>query len=101
MSGVERLIPPISLDTPKGKALAYFMSFGSVDQDIIWVCFIESTRECWSFRNPEIRLSRNYTMGIGRKPGEEFPMRPAARQSATSNSIEQSHQLAFSFDGVS
>ena len=73
---IERLDPPLYLETPKGDALAYFMVWMSHDHDILWVCFIEETRQCWTFRNPEVRLCWNYTMGLGRRPTEKFPQRP-------------------------
>jgi hypothetical protein len=69
-STVLQLDPPLYLETPRGDALAYFLIDKGRDRDLIWVCFIEDTRECWCFRNPEIRRDRNWTMAIGRR----FPL---------------------------
>jgi hypothetical protein len=70
-----QLDPPLYLETPRGDALAYFLIDEGRDHDICWVCFIEQTRECWTFRNPEIRRDRNWTLGIGRR----FPL-PVSRE---------------------
>jgi len=71
-----QLDPPLYLETPRGDAIAYFLIDEGRDHDIYWVCFIEATRECWTFRNPEIRRDRNWTQGIGRR----FPL-PVSRES--------------------
>jgi hypothetical protein len=59
-----RLDPPIPLDTPKGPGWAYFVIDRSQDHDLEWVCFIAQTGECWTYRNRDIRLRPNETMGI-------------------------------------
>jgi hypothetical protein len=58
-----QLNPPIYLETPKGPAMAYMVVDYGVDYDLIWVCFIKETGECWSFRNPQVRQAENITMG--------------------------------------
>jgi hypothetical protein len=58
-----RLDPPLPLVTPKGPALAYFLIDYGLDYDLMFVCFIDETRECWTFRGPEIRAVENLTMG--------------------------------------
>lgn len=63
---IKQLSPQIPLDTPKGKALAYFLIDMGVDYDLQWVCFIDETRECWTFKNKEIRARENITMGFGK-----------------------------------
>jgi hypothetical protein len=60
-----RLDPPLPLSTPKGPALAYFLIDYGLDYDLMFVCFIDATRECWTFRSPEIRAVENLTMGRG------------------------------------
>ena len=60
---ITRLDPPISLDSPKGPCRAFFLIDYSTEDDLVWVCFVDATGECWSFRNPEIRLCKNITMG--------------------------------------
>jgi hypothetical protein len=58
-----QLNPVIPLETPKGKGFAHFILDYSQEHEMIWVVFIDSTGECWSFRNPEIRLQKNMTFG--------------------------------------
>ena len=59
-----RLDPPIPLDTPRGRAWAYVLIDRSQDHDLEWVCFIRDTGECWTYRNQEVRLVENETMGV-------------------------------------
>jgi len=58
-----QLNPTIPLETPKGKGFAHFILDYSQEHEMIWIVFIDETGECWSFRNPEIRLQRNMTFG--------------------------------------
>lgn len=58
-----QLNPPIPLDTPKGKGYAYFLLDYSQDHDLCWVTFLDDSGECWTFRNPEIRIQSNITLG--------------------------------------
>jgi hypothetical protein len=57
-----QLDPLIPLETPKGKAMAHFLIDPGDEHYLVFVCFIDETGEQWSFRNDEIRLSRNLTM---------------------------------------
>ena len=59
MSEVIRIDPPIPLTTPKGKAMAHFLIDYGFEHHLMWVTFIEETGECWTFRNPEIRMQSN------------------------------------------
>jgi hypothetical protein len=34
-----------------------------VEADLIWVCFQDDTGECWSYRNSDIRIQPNQTIG--------------------------------------
>jgi hypothetical protein len=61
-----QLDPPIPLDTPKGKGQAHVLIDYSIEQDLIWVVFLDETRECWSFRNSDIRAQTNLTIGRGK-----------------------------------
>jgi len=63
-----QLNPAIPLETPKGKGFAHFILDYSQEHEMIWVVFIDSTGECWSFRNPEIRLQKNMTFGRNINP---------------------------------
>lgn len=58
-----RIDPPLPLETPKGDALAHFLIDRGDEHHLRWVTFIIETGECWTFRNPEIRLWRNVTEG--------------------------------------
>ena len=70
MSTLLQLNPPIELETTKGPAVAYGWIDDGRDSNLVWVCFLKKTRECWSFRNEEVRQAKNWTQGIGR----EFPL---------------------------
>ena len=58
-----QLDPPIPLSTPKGDGLAWFMMFPSVEHHILWTVAIDATGEIWTFENPEVRATKNITMG--------------------------------------
>jgi hypothetical protein len=58
-----QLNPPLPVVTPKGRALAHFMIDEGIEHDIKWVCFQDSTGECWTFKNPEVRAQKNLTQG--------------------------------------
>lgn len=58
-----QLNPPITLSTPKGDGFAHFIIDYSQEHHLLWVVFIDETRECWTFRNPDIRIQENYTLG--------------------------------------
>jgi len=57
-----QLNPTVPLDTPKGKGFAHFLIDMGQEHNLLWVVFIDDTRECWTFQNPEIRLQKNLTM---------------------------------------
>lgn len=59
-----RLDPPIEMDTPKGRGLAYFRDDPSADADLLWTVFIKATGECWVFRNKSVLLAPCVTMGV-------------------------------------
>ncbi len=58
-----QLSPPIPVETPKGKGLAHLVIDPGVEHHLQWVVFIDETRECWTFQNPEIKIQVNPTMG--------------------------------------
>jgi hypothetical protein len=64
-----RLDPPIPLDTPKGAAFAHVLIDYSQEHDLLWVCFQDDSRECWTWSNREIRLTANRTM----QPAKDAP----------------------------
>lgn len=58
-----QLSPCIPVVTPKGKALAHFLIDDGAESDLKWVCFIDSTGECWTFSNRNVRAQKNITQG--------------------------------------
>lgn len=58
-----QLDPPLPLTTPKGKAFAHFLIDYGQESSLLWVCFQDDTGECWTWRNRDIRLQTNITMG--------------------------------------
>lgn len=58
-----QLCPPIPIETPKGKGLAHVLIDYGVEFDLMWVCFIDGTGECWTFSNRQVRAQPNVTMG--------------------------------------
>lgn len=58
-----QLDPVIPLLTEKGKATAHFVIDYGQEADLIFVCFIDDTGECWCFKNHGVRLQKNITMG--------------------------------------
>jgi hypothetical protein len=58
-----QLNPPIPVDTPNGKGLAHVLIDYGPEFDLLWVCFIDQTRECWTFNNRSIKAQPNITMG--------------------------------------
>jgi hypothetical protein len=60
---VIQLNPPLPLDTPKGKGLAHFLIDYGPESHLMWTVFLDATGECWTFQNPEIRASKNISLG--------------------------------------
>lgn len=62
---ITRIEPPLEVFTPKGNGLAYFLVDYSYEMDLMWVVFLDSNGECWTYRNRDIRLQSNITHGRG------------------------------------
>ena len=60
-----QLNPPIWLETPKGKGLAHLVIDYGPDHDLLWTVFLKDTRECWTFRNSEVKYDVNVSLGFG------------------------------------
>jgi len=58
-----QLNPPIPLDTPKGSALAHFVVDYGPEHNLLWVCFNDSSGECWTWDNSKVRGQKNITHG--------------------------------------
>jgi hypothetical protein len=58
-----QLNPTIPVETAKGKGYALALIDYGPEHDLLWVVFLDDTRECWTFNNKEIRAQYNITMG--------------------------------------
>lgn len=58
-----QLNPAIPLDTPRGPGLAHLVIDEGIESHLLWVVFLDSNGECWTFANPEIRAQKNSTAG--------------------------------------
>jgi len=58
-----QLDPPLILNTPKGKAICHLVIDYGIEHDLEWVCFIHETGECWTYRNQDVRIIENVTIG--------------------------------------
>ena len=67
-----QLDPPIPLDTSKGKGFAHMVVDYSQEHDLLWVVFLDESGECWLFRNGEVRIQRNFTLGRVGEPSKIF-----------------------------
>ena len=56
-----QLNPQIPVVTPKGNGWAFFLIDRSQEHDLEWVVFIDNNGECWTFKNSDIRIQKNYT----------------------------------------
>lgn len=59
-----QLTTPIPLVTPKGKAWAVGIIDYGPQWDLLWVTFLQSGGECWTFHNKDIRQEENFTFGL-------------------------------------
>lgn len=58
-----QLNPPIPLMTPKGYGIAHFLTDYGPEFDLMWTVFLHESGECWTFANPEVRATKNITLG--------------------------------------
>ena len=58
-----QLSPTIPLNTPKGTAIAHFIIDNGIESDLLWVTFLDSNGECWTWLNRDIRAQKNVTIG--------------------------------------
>lgn len=61
MSHILQLNPPLPVVTPKGRGVAHFVIDYGYEHDLMWVVFIDETRECWTYSNLHIRADQNIT----------------------------------------
>ena len=57
-----QLNPPLPLETPQGKAWAHFIIDYGLEHDLLWVCFQDETRDCWTWSNKQIKIPKNITV---------------------------------------
>jgi hypothetical protein len=57
-----QLNPPLPVTTPAGKGLAHVLIDYGAEHDLLWVVF-QDDKECWTWRNQDIRAETNLTFG--------------------------------------
>lgn len=60
---IQQLNPPLPLLTPKGTAWAHLVIDYGPEADLLWVCFQDATGQCWTWRNRDVRVQPNVTLG--------------------------------------
>jgi hypothetical protein len=60
---ITQLNPTIPLTTPKGKGFAHLVIDYSQEHDLLWVVFLDDGGECWTFKNSEIKIVENFSLG--------------------------------------
>jgi hypothetical protein len=60
---ITQLNPTIPLTTPKGKGFAHLVIDYSQEHDLLWVVFLDDGGECWTFKNSEIKIVKNFSLG--------------------------------------
>lgn len=78
---MKQLNPTIPMDTPLGRGFAHFVIDYGQEHHLLWVVFIDSTGECWTFPNPEVRIQPNPTMGTRPLPLRETQDEPRPKRS--------------------
>lgn len=61
-----QLEPSIPLLTPKGRGRAVVLIDYGVEENLLWVVFLDDNGECWTFQNRDVRAEPNLTMGAKR-----------------------------------
>ncbi len=60
-----QLNPTIPIICPKGTGHAIGWIDYSSEHDLLWICLIAKTGECWIIPNKDIRAQTNYSMARG------------------------------------
>lgn len=70
-----QLNPPLPLLSPLGKCLAHALIDYGIEESLYFVCFQDSTGECWIWPNKEIKAQENISYGrkthMGKKESQE------------------------------
>ena len=65
-----QLNPPLPVVTVKGDGVAHLVIDYGPESHLLWVVFLDSTGECWSVPNFDIRLRPNWSMNADREDGD-------------------------------
>lgn len=57
-----QLNPPLPVITPKGLGIAHMVIDYGPEHNLFWVVFLDTTGECWTYSNPDIRAQKNITL---------------------------------------
>jgi hypothetical protein len=57
-----QLNPVIPMISPRGKCMAHFVIDYGIEHHLFWITFDDATGECWTWRNPQIRIQQNITV---------------------------------------
>ena len=60
---IVQLNPPLPVITPKGSGIAHMIIDYGPEHNLFWVVFLDSSGECWTYPNQEIRAQKNITLG--------------------------------------
>ncbi len=60
---LQQLNPPLPMVTPKGSGLAHFAIDYGIEQNLMFVVFLDDTGECWTFDTRNVRMAKNITLG--------------------------------------
>lgn len=82
MPAITQLNPPLPLLTPKGAGLAHLVIDYGPEHDLMWTVFLDASGECWTFANPDVRATKNLTLG---RTTVTAPGAPAAAARTGSN----------------
>ena len=58
-----QLNPPLPVVPPKGEGYAHVLIDYGAEFNLLWVCFLDDSGECWTYDNTQIRAQKNLTMG--------------------------------------
>jgi hypothetical protein len=60
---IQQLQPPLPMVTPKGVGLAHFVIDYGIEQNLMFVVFLDENGECWTFDTRNVRMAKNITLG--------------------------------------
>ena len=67
-----QLSPQVPLMTSKGPAQAAFLIDYGEEFDLLWVCFLDHSGECWTMPNAQVRAFPNMSIGRNFVPSEPY-----------------------------